>query len=71
MKIANDFNEFYSQVGPKLASEINHTNVNFESYLNDRIDSNFEFHRISEIDILKMVKQLKPKVSAGADFLLL
>ena len=31
LEIANGFNDFYSQVGPKLASEINYTNVNFEA----------------------------------------
>ena len=69
MEIANGFNDFYSQVGPKLASEIENTNLTFDSYLTDRNETNFEFSRISEIDILKTVKLLKPKVSSGADFI--
>ena len=69
LEIAYGFNDFYSRVGPKLASEINYTNVNFESYLTDKNEINFEFHRISEVDILKIVRQLKPKVSSGADFI--
>ena len=31
--------------------------------------SSFEFSRISEIDILYICKQLKPKLSSGADFI--
>ena len=63
LEIANGFNDFYSEVGPKLASEIENTNLTFDSYLTDRNEINFEFSRISEIVILQTVKLLKPKVS--------
>ena len=37
------------------------------NFLQDPVS--FEFHRISEIDILNICKQLKPKLSSGADFI--
>ena len=69
MEIANGFNNFYAQVGPNLASKIESSNSDFGSFLSDKIDSDFEFSRISEVDILKIVRQLKPKISSGADFI--
>ena len=69
LEITNGFNTFFSQVGPKLASAIPPTDRNFESYLPRENPSNFDFSRISEIDILKICNQLKPKLSSGADFI--
>ena len=67
--MANGFNNFFSQVGPNLASEIDNTNLNFENHLKDRNDTSFVFSRISEVDILNICKLLKPKISSGADFI--
>ena len=69
LEISNGFNNFFSQVGPKLASEIPPTDINFKSYLPRENPINFEFSRISEIDILKICNQLKPKLSSGVDFI--
>ena len=69
LDIANGFNDFFSQVGPKLASEIGISNVSFETFLKESNPVNFEFSRISETDILKMCDQLKPKLSSGVDFI--
>ena len=69
LEIANDFNTFFSQVGPKLASEIDNTDLKFEDYLIQENEKSFEFSRISEIDILNICKLLKPKVSSCADFM--
>ena len=60
---------FFSQVGPKLASEIDNTDLKFEDYLVHENETSFEFSRISEIDILNICKLLKPNVSSGADFI--
>ena len=59
----------FSQIGPKLASEIGISNVSFETFLPMSNPVNFEFSRISEIDILKVCRQLKPKLSSGVDFI--
>ena len=69
LEIANGFNTFYTQVGPNLASEIESSDLNFDYFMKDKIIHNFEFSRISEVDILKIVRQLKPKISSGADFI--
>ena len=37
IEIANGFNNFFSQIGPKLASEIGVSNVSFESFLSEKI----------------------------------
>ena len=69
LEIANGFNNFFSEIGPKLASEIDASDISYKDYLSDCNPVNFEFSRISEIDILKICKQMKPKVSSGADFI--
>ena len=69
MEIANGFNNFFSQVGPDLASEIGPSDKNYNDYLKNCNPIDFEFSRISEIDILKICRQLKPKLSSGEDFI--
>ena len=69
LDIANGFNTFFTGIGPKLASEIENSDVNFESFLPDNNPVSFKFSRISEIEILEICRQLKPKISSGADFI--
>ena len=51
LEIANGFNTFFAGIGPKLASEIEISDINFESFLLNENPNSFEFSRISEIDI--------------------
>ena len=69
LEIANGFNRFFAGIGPKLASEIEPSDINFETFLTNRNPSSFQFFRISEMDILRICRQLKPKLSSGADFI--
>ena len=69
LEIANGFNNFYAQVGRNLASKIEAANLKFEDVLKDRIAPSFEFSKISEVDSLQIVRQMKPKISSGADFI--
>ena len=69
LEISNGFNTFFAGIGPKLASEIGMSDVSFERFLTKDNPNLFEFSRISEIDILNICKQLKPKMSSGADFI--
>ena len=69
LEIANGFNTFFSGIGPKLASEIDNSDKDFKSFLPDENPVSFEFSRISEIDILRICNELKPKLSSGADFI--
>ena len=52
-----------------MASKIVPSDTNYESFLTNRNPSSFQFHRIPEIDILEICRQLKPKLSSGADFI--
>ena len=67
MDIANGFNAFFSNIGKNLAEKIPTTNENFEQFLSNRNETSFNFSKISEMDILKICKILKPKSSAGSD----
>ena len=69
LEIANGFNKFFTGIGPQLASETGNSDINFQSFMGEENPVSFEFHRISEIDILNICKQLKPKLSSGADFI--
>ena len=67
LEIANGFNTFFAGIGPKLAEEIGPSDRPFDSFLFERNPNLFTFSRISETDILRICKELKPKLSSGAD----
>ena len=69
LDIANGFNNFFSTVGPKLASNIEESDVQFDSFLSESNPVSFNFSKISETDILKICRQMKPKLSSGVDFI--
>ena len=61
LDIANGFNTFFSQIGPKLASNIPSTETCFTNFLPNRNYRDFEFSRICDL--------LKSKIITGADFI--
>ena len=67
--IATEFNKFFINIGPKLASEIgNEMEHDFNSYMNKtKIDTTFHFVPIDEEQTLTIISQLKPKKSMGYD----
>ena len=69
LEIANGFNNFFANIGPKLASEISTSSAHFQTFMPEISSNSFRFSRISEIDILHTCKQMKPKLSSGADFI--
>ena len=69
LEIANGFNDFYVQVGPNLATKIEDADLNFDEFLKNKVEDDFKFSRISEVDILQIIRQMKPKISSGADFI--
>ena len=69
IEIANGFNTFFAGIGPKLAEDIGPSDTGFENFLYERNPNSFSFSRISEIDILHICNQLKPKLSSGADLI--
>lgn len=67
--IATYFNNFFINVGPNLANEIN-TNgkLPFSQYLNLlNVNTRFQFKAINEIQVEKIIRNLKPKYSSGYD----
>ena len=69
MDIANGFNNFFSQIGPNLTSEIPESDSTYEDSLKDSNPVSFNFSKILEMDILRTCDQLKPKLSSGEDFI--
>ena len=66
--ICNSFNEFFINIGPNLASNIKPSkDVHYKSYLKKVISSSFHFDLVNEEDVMKTVKSLKSKNSAGFD----
>ena len=52
-----------------MASDIEQSDIPFDSFLSDNNPVDFKFSRISETDILKICRQLRPKLSSGVDFI--
>ena len=69
LKIADEFNKFFMNIGPSLASKITPPNnrLVLESYLSSDIRSEFSFDTINQDDILKIITNFKNKSSAGVD----
>ena len=69
LKIATEFNKFFSEIGPKLASEIKpvNSNVNIETFLDHNNANNFFFTLTDPNDILKIIDELMIKTSSGYD----
>ena len=65
--IANGFNDFFVNVGPKLASNIQHTGKNYYDYLQDPQTSSMYMKPIVEMDIVKIIEKFDQNKSAGND----
>ena len=66
--IANKFNDFFINVGPKLASKITQLPENTHKiYLNKTYNHNFHFNNIDADSVGKIINDLKTKTSTGVD----
>jgi len=66
--IANEFNKYYIEIGPKLATSITPpVNQSFTDYLKSPVTNEFRFQYISEDAVNKIIDNLKPKSSTGID----
>ena len=65
--IADEFNNFFVNVGPELASKINSTGKKFYDYLNDPINSCMFMKPIVETEIVKIINKFNQNKSAGHD----
>ena len=66
--IANNFNFFFTNIGPNLAKEICvPSRNNFKNYLLNQNDNNFTFKLIGEDFVSKLIDDLDSKNSTGCD----
>ena len=66
-EIANNFNRYFTEVGPDLASKIPDSKKHFSNFLGTPNKQDFKFSEMSEIRILNFIKNMKPKSSFGED----
>ena len=68
LQIANEFNHFFQNIGPHLASNINAPqHKSFTDYLDLAQNPEFSFKNVTEVEIHKIIDRLKPKTSVGID----
>ena len=66
--VADKFNEYFTEIGPKLAKSIDTANkAPFNHYLTTPCAASFNFIYTKPDDIEKITRNLKPKSSAGYD----
>ena len=66
--IANEFNQFFTSIGPKLSDQIKQPeNLDYKSFLTKVITTEFQFTEVDENDIIKEIASLADKSSCGYD----
>ena len=67
-EICNEFNAFFANIGPKLATQIKPiSNKTYDTFLKKRVLMSFAFTLVGENDVLKYLSSLRTKNSAGFD----
>ena len=67
-EIANTFNNFFTNIGPSLASKISATgNKTYKTFLNTPCTHNFTLSAITESEVIKTIDKLPSKTSSGVD----
>ena len=64
-EIANEFNNYFSNIGKNLASAIPTTNLSFEHYLDSPQASSFYLFPTSAMEIENIISTLKPSKASG------
>ena len=68
LKIANEFNMYFTNIGTDLANKINTGENDFRRHLlRMHCESSFSFNYTTPGDVSKLISKLKPKNSAGHD----
>ena len=66
--IANAFNEYFMNIGEKLAGNIHYTgSLSFENYLKKSKENEFSFSQITEKQVETVIDNLSNKHSSGVD----
>ena len=67
-EICNKFNDFFANIGPKLATQIKPvSNKTYDTFLKRRVLMSFSFTLVNENDVVKHLTSLRTKNSAGVD----
>ena len=66
-EIATEFNRYFANIGPSLASTIQHSGKNYSSYLQNSNSKTCFFKPTDEAEITKLIKKLGSRKSAGHD----
>ena len=64
--IAETFNNYFSNIGKELSSQIPHSNKGFEKYIEPK-NAVFEFKHLSTNDVTTALNKLKVSKSSGPD----
>lgn len=70
--IADEFNNFFINIGENLASTVgnaSNSNISFKSFLKNKPSSSFSFQEVDENQVLKVIDSLKSKTSSGYDLI--
>ena len=60
------FNNYFTDIGPKIATTIGNTDRNFTDYIT-KTTSSFKFQTVSETNVYKLLSSLNPCKSTGID----
>ena len=66
-EIADAFNKYFAEIGPKLAEKVPTSSKLFSDFLGPKTDSDFKFSELSEARLFNFIKKMKPKMSIGED----
>ena len=67
IEIANEFNKFFVNIGPKLAKEINNSGKDYFEYINNPLCENIFMKPIVETEIIKIISKFNKNKSPGYD----
>ena len=65
--IANAFNEFFTNIGPALASKIKLSDGKYDNYMGNSIKSSIFLNPVTELEIINIVNSAKTKYFKGFD----
>ena len=67
IEIATKFNDYFVNLGPKLANNINNTSTAFDQYLTERIPNSFFLEAVTEHEVRNEIGKINGTKSQGYD----
>ena len=64
--ITNQFNKYFTEIGPKLSSQLQNITPDFSHYLT-AVDCEYHFTTTTEEKVLKKLMKIKPNKASGLD----